>query len=283
MLLPRVITAVALLLVLLPAMAYPGTLPFASVTALLMAAAGWEWSRLNGCRPVPALVSGAALALLLGTARWTWGDTPWPSAVWWGIAAAWALVLVVVLRQGVEAWARWSAWLRLSFGWLALAAAWWALISLHARGLGMLFSAFALVWVADIAAYFGGKAFGRRKLAPRISPAKSWEGALSGGLAVLVLAVAWTGLAAGAPPAVAPMLSDALYPRLMALGWTVALPALLLLTAFSVAGDLFESLVKRSAGVKDSSALLPGHGGVLDRIDALLPVLPAVMAVVAAA
>ena len=276
MLLQRVITAVALLLVLLPAMVYAGPLPFAAVTGVLMGAAGWEWSRLNGCGPKGALVSGLGLMGVLGLAWGAWGDAPWPAMVWWGITALWAAVLVLALRQGVEAWGHWPVALRLPFGWLALAGAWWALVSLHARGLGVLLSALLLVWVADIAAYFGGKAFGRRKLAPRISPGKSWEGVVSGTLAVLVLAFAWTAVAAIWVPA-----TQALYPILVARGWVVAIPALLLLTAASVAGDLFESLVKRSAGVKDSSALLPGHGGVLDRVDALLPVLPAVMALLA--
>lgn len=278
MLLQRVITAVALLLLLLPAMVYPGGLPFAAITGVLMALAGWEWSRLNGCGPKGAVASGVGLIVVLGTAWWGWGAMPWPAAAWWAITAAWAAVLAGALRQGVDAWGRWPAALRLPFGWLALAAAWWALVSLHARGLGVLLSALLLVWVADIAAYFGGKAFGRRKLAPRISPGKSWEGVVSGVLAVLALAFAWSAVASAWRPA-----AVGLYPTLMERGLIVALPALLLLTAASVAGDLFESLVKRSAGVKDSSGLLPGHGGVLDRIDALLPVLPAVMAVLAAA
>ncbi|MFN3610482.1 phosphatidate cytidylyltransferase [Tepidimonas sp.] len=278
MLLQRVITAVALLLVLLPAMVYAGSLPFAAVTGVLMGAAGWEWSRLNGGGPKGALVSGVGLTGVLGLAWGVWGDAPWPAMVWWGITALWAAVLVLALRQGVEAWGRWPVALRLPLGWLALAGAWWALVSLHARGLGVLLSALLLVWVADIAAYFGGKAFGRRKLAPRISPGKSWEGVVSGALAVLALAFAWTALAAVWEPA-----TQGLYPILVARGLGVAIPALLLLTAGSVAGDLFESLVKRSAGVKDSSALLPGHGGVLDRVDALLPVLPAAMALLASA
>ncbi|MGQ9724767.1 MAG: phosphatidate cytidylyltransferase [Tepidimonas sp.] len=278
MLRQRVITAAALLLLLLPAMVYPGRLPFAAITGALMALAVWEWSRLNGCGPKGAVASGVASIVMLGTAWWGWGDSPWPAMVWWAITAAWAAVLFGTLRQGVDAWRRWPAALRLSFGWLALGMAWWALISLHARGLGVLLSALLLVWVADIAAYFGGKAFGQRKLAPRISPGKSWEGVVSGVLAVLALAFTWSAIASAWQPA-----AVGLYPTLMERGLIVALPALLLLTAASVAGDLFESLVKRSAGVKDSSGLLPGHGGVLDRIDALLPVLPAVMAVLASA
>jgi phosphatidate cytidylyltransferase len=114
-----------------------------------------------------------------------------------------------------------------------------------------LLSVLAIVWIADIGAYFAGKAFGKRKLAPSISPGKSWEGAIGGWIAVLLLT---------ALSLLSPSLSDTL--------------VLTLLAVASVVGDLFESQLKRRAGMKDSSALLPGHGGVLDRIDALIPVLP---------
>jgi phosphatidate cytidylyltransferase len=126
-----------------------------------------------------------------------------------------------------------------------------------------------VVWLADIGAYFAGKAFGKHKLAPAISPGKTWEGAAGGWLAVIVVAGA-----AVATHALAPTLYSDLVLRL---GTPRAFVALTLLVAFSVVGDLFESMLKRQAGVKDSSGLLPGHGGVLDRIDALLPVLPLAM------
>jgi phosphatidate cytidylyltransferase len=128
--------------------------------------------------------------------------------------------------------------------------------------------------MADVAAYFGGRRFGRNKLAPSISPGKSWEGVWSGMVGVMLLAVLWIWIdghfAVDAP---------SIYSRL----WSVAGPlglatALFVLCGLSVMGDLVESLVKRAAGAKDSSRLLPGHGGVLDRVDALLPVLPAAMA-----
>jgi phosphatidate cytidylyltransferase len=138
------------------------------------------------------------------------------------------------------------------------------------QGIGMLLSILLLVWVADVAAYFGGKALGKRKLAVNISPGKSWEGAISGALGVLLLAVLWN--AWWPNPA-----SPTLFTHVFAWGWPLALLAVFVLTAMSVTGDLVESLVKRSAGMKDSSQLLPGHGGVLDRVDALLPVLPVAM------
>jgi phosphatidate cytidylyltransferase len=125
-------------------------------------------------------------------------------------------------------------------------------------------------------AYFAGRAFGlrftRRKLAPTISPGKSWEGVWGGVVGVIVLAVCWVwadrAFAAGVP---------SLYTHLATRGWWLLLLGVVFLAAMSVVGDLVESLIKRSAGAKDSSSLLPGHGGVLDRIDALLPTLPLAM------
>ena len=131
------------------------------------------------------------------------------------------------------------------------------------------------MWVADIGAYAAGRTFGRHKLAPTISPGKTWEGVAGGMAAVLALAALWVHLIDSRWP----VDSASLYTRLVErFGWFGLVPLALLLAAFSVVGDLFESLVKRAAGAKDSSRLLPGHGGVLDRIDALLPVLPIAMA-----
>jgi len=138
-----------------------------------------------------------------------------------------------------------------------------------------LLSALCLVWVADIGAYAAGRAFGTRKLAPSISPGKSWEGVAGGMASVLVLAVLWVVLIDRRWP----VDSASLYTQLVErFAWPGLLLLAVVLAGFSVVGDLFESLVKRAAGVKDSSRLLPGHGGVLDRIDALLPVLPVAMA-----
>jgi phosphatidate cytidylyltransferase len=148
--------------------------------------------------------------------------------------------------------------------------AWLALTEGKAHGLNFLLSVFCLVWAADIGAYFGGRTFGRRKLAPSISPGKSWEGVWSGMVAVLLLSVLWITVDQHWS-----VDSPSLYSHLLSgLGPVGLVLAIVFLTGMSVAGDLFESLIKRQAGAKDSSQLLPGHGGVLDRIDALLPVLP---------
>ncbi|MDB5752325.1 MAG: phosphatidate cytidylyltransferase, partial [Ramlibacter sp.] len=181
-----------------------------------------------------------------------------------------------LVRSGVSGWPAIPLAARLATGVLALVLAWLALAQARVIGVNFLLSVLVLVWVADIFAYFAGKAFGlkftKRKLAPTISPGKSWEGVWGGMAGVAVLAIVWT-VADGAAQAQVP----SLYSRLAALGWPVLVIAAVFLAAMSVVGDLVESLVKRSSGFKDSSQLLPGHGGVLDRIDALLPTLPLAM------
>jgi phosphatidate cytidylyltransferase len=168
------------------------------------------------------------------------------------------------------------ALLRYVLGVLLLFTAWLALASAKTIGVNFILSVFCLVWAADIAAYFGGKKFGRRKLAPGISPGKSWEGVWSGMLGALVLAAFWLALDAAFK-----MDSLSLYTRLYRRFDVLGLVGIVVfLVAMSVVGDLFESLVKRAAGAKDSSGLLPGHGGVLDRVDALLPAFPIAMALI---
>ena len=139
----------------------------------------------------------------------------------------------------------------------------------RSMGVNFLLSVLALVWMADIAAYFAGHAFGKRKLAIHISPGKSWEGVWGGMAGVLLMAFIWSWSDTQWQPD-----SLSLYTRLAQQGWPYMVLAVVFLAAMSVVGDLVESLVKRSAGMKDSSHLLPGHGGVLDRVDALLPTLP---------
>lgn len=273
MLRQRVLTAVVLLALLLPALFAPVTWPFAALTLLFVAAAGWEWGRLNGLPGAPALGLGlltAVLSLLLARAQ----DPGAPSRVCEFGSLAWLLVGAYALRVGPDGWRRLPRSVRVVVGPLLLAVAWLGLVRAHATGVVFLLSVMCLVWVADIAAYTGGRAFGRHKLAPTISPGKTWEGVFSGVFGVLLLALAWWTVdrhfAVEAP---------GLSTRLVhSFGVAGALLALVVLAAGSVVGDLIESLVKRAAGAKDSSALLPGHGGVLDRIDALLPVFPLVAA-----
>ena len=275
MLLQRVITAVLLLALLLPALWVATPWPFALLTLLMIAAAGWEWSRLNGVAVVAALGPGTLLALAGLWAVYTDSVDRVTGPVWWSAAAAWALLAALALRGGPVQWRRWPATLRLAMGLLALWVAWLALAKARSIGVNFLLSALCLVWVADIGAYAAGRAFGRRKLAPTISPGKSWEGVAGGVACVWLLAVVWV-IAIDHQWAVDSVSLYTLWVERF--GWFGMALLALVLAAFSVVGDLFESLVKRAAGAKDSSRLLPGHGGVLDRIDALLPVLPVALA-----
>jgi len=276
MLKQRVITAVVLLAILLPALFWKTPEPFLAITLVLIAAGGWEWGRLNGLGQGSNIALGA-ITLALCAGAWALDGPQHPSAALWSIVgAAWVLAGGALVRGGVEGWPRIPRALRVPGGVLALALAWIAMAQARVIGVNFLLSILVLVWVADIFAYFAGRAVGgkftRRKLAPLISPKKSWEGVWGGMLGVVVLAVAWV-LADQAAGARVP----SLYSVLANLGWPFVVLAAIFLAAMSVIGDLTESLVKRSAGIKDSSQLLPGHGGVLDRVDALLPTLPLAM------
>ena len=272
----RILTAVVLLALLIPAVLSSAGWPFALLTIALIAAAGWEWGRLNAAAPGLALLFGALMAAFCGAAWWADWSQRVPASVWWVAGAIWVLGGAVALRASVVGWPALPLLLRWCLGLLALAIAWLALVAAKASSLAFLMSIFCLVWVADIAAYFGGRRFGKRKLAPRISPGKSWAGAYSGAAGALLLAVAWLAVERSLDM---PLAGTSLFSRLEA-QWGLAgmLIAVGALAAMSVVGDLVESLVKRSSGAKDSSGLLPGHGGVLDRIDALLPVFPLALA-----
>jgi len=276
MLKQRILTAIVLLAVLLPALFWPSPVPFMAVTLLLIGAGGWEWGRLNGLPQSGSLLL-AGVCVALCAASWNTVLLPRPLPfVWFFAGAVWVMGGAWLLRAGVAGWPRIPRVVRLAAGVLALWLAWLAVAKARVIGINFLLSVLVLVWVADIAAYAAGRTFGlkftRNKLAPSISPGKSWEGVWGGMAGVLVLAVGWAladrALHAGVP---------SLYTRLAAAGWWLLVIGAVFLAAMSVVGDLVESLIKRSAGVKDSSALLPGHGGVLDRVDALLPTLPLAM------
>jgi phosphatidate cytidylyltransferase len=271
MLRERIITAVVLVATLVLAVLAASPVPFAALVLLMTAAAGWEWARLCGLGPVACVGAGVLLAVagaLVGPLGY---GLEIPVGVWIGVAAVWVIGGAIALRAGPAGFLQLHRPLRFAIGWLLLLAAGCAFVAAKERGLAFLASVCVLVWLADIAAYFGGRALGRRKLAPTISPGKSWEGAWSGLAAVLVLAAA-----------VAPLQERSnFFALLLAHGsWPGLLLACTGLVALAIVGDLCESLAKRAAGAKDSSRLLPGHGGVLDRIDALLPVFPAALAIV---
>ena len=281
MLKQRVITAVILLAILLPALFYRTPLPFCAVALVLIAAGAWEWGRLNACNQVASL-GLAVLSVALCSAAWYAGLLERPSAMLWTlVGAAWVLTGAWLLKQGVPGWSRIPRTVRLVVGFIVLCFAWLAIAQARVIGINFLLSVLLLVWAADIFAYFAGRAFGGRfsksKLAASISPGKSWEGVWGGMAGVLVLSVVGGLLGRDG----ASFFSGTLYSRLwLEHGVLLMLVAVIFLAAMSVVGDLVESLIKRSAGVKDSSGLLPGHGGVLDRVDALLPALPLAMMLV---
>ena len=264
----RVVTALVLLAILLPAIFVYPPLAWGVLTLVFLTVGAWEWGRLLE-PPGASSMRAAVTVLVAGVALLVWRD----SAAWPGghvlIVPCAVLTLYWVVGGGLRL-ARHDA---RSGGWLlaavVLLGCWLALYELRLRGPIALLSSMAIVWVADIAAYFAGRAFGRRKLAPSISPGKSWEGAVGGFAAVALLG----GVAAGAAG-----LETAL-PAVLAsrLPLAVVLVVLVAIAALSIVGDLHESLLKRQAGVKDSGWILPGHGGVLDRIDALIPTMPAVL------
>lgn len=276
MLKQRVITALVMLLFLLPALFYPSPEPLCLLALLLIAAAAWEWARLNGQGAIAALVWGLACALACAGAWWL-GWLGRPLFLLWTLAGAlWVLAGAWVLRAGVSAWSAHPRLWRLLAGMLALVVTWLAVAQAKMLGVNFLLSVLALVWAADIGAYFSGRALGgrffKRKLAPSISPGKTWEGVFGGLLGVVLLALFWRWIDVALHVAV-----PSFYTQLAHKGEGLFWLGLVFLTTMSVVGDLFESLVKRSAGAKDSSRLLPGHGGVLDRIDALLPTVPLAM------
>lgn len=276
MLKTRVITAIVLLAVLLPALFAASPWYFAGLTVLMIGAAGWEWARLNGLPGTGAIAAGVSLALACIWTLLIGGLNAPPAWIWWLATGVWVLGGAYALRAGPAGWPRIAQVGRLALGAVLLWGAWLAIVQAKVHGINFILSVFCLVWMADIAAYFCGRAFGKRKLAPAISPGKSWEGAWGGLAGVILLGFVWVHVI----DVRVAVDSPSLYTLLVQRHGVVSLLALVFLGAMSVVGDLFESLVKRACGAKDSSNLLPGHGGVLDRIDALLPVFPLALALI---
>jgi phosphatidate cytidylyltransferase len=269
----RIITALVLLAFFLPAFFADSAEPLAWLTLVLIAAGAWEWGRLMGQSMARSLGLGS-VCVALCLSSWKLFDLPLHNTpnLWAVTSTLWVLLGAWMLRGGLAGWGPVYIAIKLLGGTLALWLCWLAIFQAKRVGINYLLSIFVLVWIADIAAYFSGKAFGRRKLAPSLSPSKSWEGVWGGSCAVWVLAIVWVWA-----DQMAMFDSPSIYSLLYAHGWVYFLVSITFLTAMSVVGDLVESMVKRSAGVKDSSQLLPGHGGVLDRVDALLPTLPLAM------
>ena len=276
MLKQRIITALVLLLLLLPALFYNEAWPFCLLALVFIAAAAWEWARANGWSQAVSVAAGGMCCACCGLMWWDGWLLQSMPRLWLFAGAAWVLGGALILRAGVAAWATHSRYLRLFIRVAALSLTWLAVGQAKVVGTNFLLSVLALVWTADIAAYFAGRAWGgrwsRSKLAASISPGKSWEGVWGGMAGVVLLAWIWCAIDLMAGTTV-----PSLYTHVGEKSPWLLMVAAIFMAAMSVVGDLVESLVKRSAGIKDSSGLLPGHGGVLDRVDALLPTLPLAM------
>jgi len=263
----RVVTALVLVALLLGALLVSPQ-AFAALMALAFALALAEWLALAGWRFVVALVVallvlGAGVALML-LAPHLLDKLLLPLVVM--ATVLWAVVAGVVVHAQHSGAVQVAPQMSSLAALLLVPAAWCALVLVLRGGAVMLLSVLVIVWLADTAAYFSGRAFGKAKLAPRISPGKTWAGVWGALLAVVMVAL----LAWQLAPAV-PLFSSLLLQRW---GVVAAVLLLMLLVLISIVGDLFESLLKRQAGAKDSGQLLPGHGGFFDRVDAMLALLP---------
>ena len=266
----RILTALVLIPVTIAALFLLPPRAWGALTLMIVIIASNEWAMLSGYRKQSGLLLVAG-TLLIGACLLF---TPWPGfdagggwpeglvvSIWGAATLFWVVIAPAWLYFG---WRIESKIVLTLVGWLALTATWVAVVQLQARSPALLLALMAIVWIADSAAYFAGRRFGKRKLAPSISPGKTWEGVYGGLIAVAIYALALLPFAEGAGYS-APILP----PRASA--WIALAVGL---AGLSVVGDLFESQLKRHRGVKDSGKLLPGHGGVLDRIDALMAALP---------
>ena len=261
MLRTRLISAAVMIVIVVSGLFYLPTGGFALLLTLVIAAGLWEWSRLIPLASPAGQFLYPLIVLLLLWQLWSAGPGGAAMPLLWAGLGFWIVVLLYLPRAvvGADDGLAGRAIKSLS-GVLVTLPAWAALVMLHARvphGPFVILYLLVLVWLADSGAYFAGRKWGRRKLAPTISPGKSWEG-VYGAIATCSVFALVVGLAYG----------DTLK---QAAGLVVVS---LLTVMFSIVGDLLESLMKRQAGIKDSSNLIPGHGGVLDRIDSLTAAAP---------
>lgn len=265
MLKQRIITAVILAAAFFGALFGLSSMHFAVLMMVALVTASWEWAQLSGLAKGAtiafcAVVLAAEFVLLhfIGFDQVT-GFRALPLVfIICGLASAFWIVIAPLWLK--NEWSTRGAAAMSAIGVVLLVAVWVAMAQLHARSPWLLLAVMLIVWLADTAAYFSGRKFGRRKLAPTISPNKSWEGVYGGLISVVIYAILVVTL-------------SSLSTQPIAVRVAIVVVALSL-GGISVVGDLFESLMKRQAKVKDSGHTLPGHGGVLDRIDAQLPVLP---------
>ncbi|MDR2508213.1 MAG: phosphatidate cytidylyltransferase [Candidatus Accumulibacter sp.] len=269
MLKARVFTAVVLLSVFVYALFGLPPLGWACFVTLLAALAAWEWGGLMAISSCMRISFGVVMSLICAVLVFAFPssmgfDANFSGAAW-GLGRYFYIPACFFWFLCVPFWMKRRWPLRktvagMATGMLLILPTWLALIQLKRLGAWFLLAIMAVVWLADIGGYFFGRLLGRHKLAPAISPGKTWEGVCGGVLAVVVYG----------------FVLQAKFPESVTLQPMLLLFSLIFLALFSVVGDLFESMLKRQAGIKDSSRLLPGHGGVLDRIDSLTSVLPLV-------
>lgn len=278
MLKTRVVTALVLLAAFLAALFWLPPPAWAVFAGVLVVPAAWEWGKLIRLPQVACglyvLLVAAVCAVFFGLEQAAFpagAVVPQPggpqigglhTAVYLGASLFWMVMVPLWLWRS---WLPQTRWLASLTGLMVLVPSWLALVELHKLGPLLLLLLMSVAWISDSAAYFAGRRFGRHKLAPSISPGKTWEGVAGAALAVSLYAAIWNFTWQAYFPQVLKQTHFGAFGMLMFL-W--------LLTAIGIYGDLFESALKRRVGVKDSGALLPGHGGVLDRIDALTSMLP---------
>lgn len=260
MLRQRVITAAVLVVLIVTAVVALPLAAFGALLAVVVLAGAWEWATLSGFDGVVRYGYCGLMGGLLGLGWWLHDYEPLMTMLLFAAVLFWLLVLFWLRSYAAEPQRRSPAPLWGLAGLLVLLTPWAALLELRQwpeSGPELVLFLLVMIWIADSGAYFVGRRWGRRKLAPQISPGKTWAGALGAFSTTLIMA-----LAGAAGFGLAP-------------GWWPVFVALCLVTvAFSIVGDLFESMLKRQWGVKDSGQLLPGHGGVLDRIDSLTAAVP---------
>lgn len=263
MLKERIATAAVLLAGFLCILFFLPTYWFAFAVAPVVAIAAFEWAALSKAgarhRKMFAIACTAVFACVVWLVQAIDVASPWLIGINSVAAAFWLLAVPMWLLRGYP---QGSGPLTLAVGAIVVIPAGLAMVSLHFLAPMLLLKLLGLIWIADSAAYFTGKAFGRHKLAPGISPGKTWEGVAGAFAGTLIYAI----ICAITTPAVGSAVRGAY--------WFAYLGIAVLLCALSIAGDLFESLIKRRANVKDSGSLLPGHGGILDRIDSITSTLP---------
>jgi phosphatidate cytidylyltransferase len=275
MLKTRVLTAVILLACFIPLILLAPPSILFLVLSVVISITSWEWFRFLWAEKsaIPILLACLLQILFFAMQLVMMDEGTYPALLEHALfiilclsCIFWLVGVPLIMKMKLEFPLKRFALILTIIGFIVFMADWYALIVLQQYGLGVLLSVFFLVWFADIGAYFFGKKFGKHKLAPLLSPGKSIEGAIGGMLLVCLLGLLFWYFGNGHSN-----FFDSMGTKL---SWFTLVLLSLFLTGMSIVGDLFESQLKRLHGVKDSSNLLPGHGGFMDRLDALMPVLP---------